>query len=197
MALLLAWGGIPAAGQGPGAAAGAASGPGSESGVTSWIEIGGGAGWGRLDCSICQETRPSGGEVRFGVGARLRPGFGFGVETTAWVTPEDPVRQAIGTVHLVGRLHPGGGPFRVQAGIGSGHYRGFEPGGDDLRLRALSTQVGVAAHLPLGGRLRLEPGVSAVFGTLGTLRRGDGVVQERAGFHLLRAGVGVARHGGR
>jgi hypothetical protein len=168
--------------------------PGSTGGgVQSWIELGGGAGWGRLDCSICREDRVSGGEIRFGVGARIRPGFGFGVETSAWVTPEDPVRQAIGTVHLVGRLQPGDGPVRVQAGLGTGHYRGFESGGDDLRLRAVSAQVGVSGHLRMGPRFYLEPGVSAAFGSFGSLRRGEGVVQDRAGFHLLRAGVTLGR----
>lgn len=163
-----------------------------------WAEAGVAYGWGQLACEICQDRRRSGVEVHLGLGHMLRPGFGFGTEVAAWVSESDPVRQVIGSVHLVGRIRPGNGPVHVQASLGTGHFRALQPGeGDDVRMLAPSGRLGIGAEVPLGRRYRLQPSLGVTFAAFGTLRRGDEVVWERTGYNLVRAGVGISRRGTR
>jgi len=163
----------------------------------SWLELGGGAGWGQVTCAICSGERQGGVEVRFGVGTWIRPGVGFGAEASGWLTSGDPARQILGTVHLLGEVRPSGGPVHLRVGLGTGHYRGLESGDTpDLSMLALSTRLEIGAEARVGRRYRLRPVVSANLAGFGTLRQGDRVVWERAGFNVLRGGVSVARVGG-
>jgi hypothetical protein len=179
----------------PHAASGQAPGVGD---ATGWIEAGLGYGWGQVVCDVCHSDRYAGVEARFGVGRMLTPGLGLGAEVSGWLSGDDPARQLMGSVHLVGRMRPGRGPFFVQVGLGSGHYRAFEPdSGSDVTMLAFSGRIGIGAEVPVGVRYALQPHLGATLAAFGSLHRGDALVWDRAGFNVIRAGVAVVRRGTR
>jgi len=162
-----------------------------------WVEFGLGGGWGQVTCAICSGHRRRGVEARVGAGTWLRSGVGLGAEASGWVTSDDPARQILGTIHVFGEVRPAGGPVHARVGLGTGHYRGLETGDSpDLEMLALSARLEVGAEALVGGRTRVRPVLSANLAGFGTLRRGDRVVWEGAGFNLLRGGLSVSRSGG-
>jgi hypothetical protein len=161
----------------------------------SWVEVGLAPAWSGLSCPVCTTDRTRGGEVRVGVGRTFRPSLRLGAEVSGWTSLGEEVRQLQGTTGLVAVVRPGAGPLVLRVGAGTGHYRALDPGdGTDVSYLGASFQLGVGLQTRVRERLTLTPQVGYAGSAFGPLKRGDQVLWERAGLHLLRTGISVTRH---
>ncbi len=161
----------------------------------TWIELGLAPAWSGLSCPVCTAERTRGGEVRVGVGRTFRSSFRLGAEVSGWSSLGEDVRQLQGTTGLVAVVRPGAGPLVLRVGAGTGHYRALDPGdGTDVSYLGASFQLGVGLEARVRHRLTLTPQVGYSGSAFGPLKRGDDVLWDRAGLHLLRTGISVTRH---